>query len=75
MKIGIISDAINDENITGIGVYTRNVLKKCSEISNYNRYFSINYLDINMLNTETRDNQLSSGEKAKAYVIMVKLSK
>ena len=52
MKIGIISDAINDENITGIGVYTRNVLKKCSEISNYNRYFSINYLDINMLNTE-----------------------
>ena len=53
MKIGIISEAINDKNVTGIGTYTYNLLKILQVKSKHNRYFSINHLNIKMFDHDT----------------------
>lgn len=52
MKIGIISDAINDKNVTGIGTYTYNLLKILQVKSKHNRYFSINHLNVKMFDID-----------------------
>jgi len=53
MNVGLISDAINNENITGIGNYTYNLFKKLLEVNTHGRYFVINYQDMKIFDRDT----------------------